>query len=356
MLNPSWIWPLLALLLVAACKRSVPPTADGVASDRPGSATTAQASTRTGPSASAHAQLQVPPPSASAAPSATTIPRVTAAAVAQPATPNKDAKGLPALCSLPPDSGRCLGLGYRYRHDAATGLCRPFVYGLCEGNANNFFTLAECQATCRGSQPNYDACQVASDCEIGPALLHPAASECCWSEAAERYELIAYAKRYAATLRVDCSATHCAAFPTVETPPTEEERARVPAGDPLQSNPALHVAVQTRKYFVPVCEHHECALLDIRESNLNACTRDSDCRLRDGAECCSGSDGRGIVAISKTGTLEHLSCAPGQRCPRETPLISHSLQAKCVERHCQVVAVRPSWRQLFGNGAPDAGF
>ncbi|MEO6602280.1 MAG: hypothetical protein ABIQ16_20530, partial [Polyangiaceae bacterium] len=127
---------------------------------------------------------------------------------------------------------------------------------------------------------------------------------------------------------------------------------RVPAGDPLQSNPALNVAVQTRKYFVPVCEHHECALMDIRESKLSACTRDSDCRLRDGAECCAGSDGHGIVAIAKGRALEQLTCTPGQRCPQETPLISRSLQAKCIDRQCEVVAIRPSWRQLFDNGAP----
>lgn len=37
---------------------------------------------------------------------------------------------------------------FRYYYDAASGRCNPFTYSGCGGNANNFQSLASCQATC----------------------------------------------------------------------------------------------------------------------------------------------------------------------------------------------------------------
>jgi hypothetical protein len=37
-----------------------------------------------------------------------------------------------------------------------TGQCEPFIYGGCEGNANNFETLAECERAC----PPPDVCDL----------------------------------------------------------------------------------------------------------------------------------------------------------------------------------------------------
>ena len=35
-------------------------------------------------------------------------------------------------------------------YNVETGLCEQFVYGGCDGNANNFATREECEATCGG--------------------------------------------------------------------------------------------------------------------------------------------------------------------------------------------------------------
>ena len=52
------------------------------------------------------------------------------------------------ICQLPPDPGPCDGICPRWFFNAETGQCEMFVWGCCEGNANNFETLKECQAAC----------------------------------------------------------------------------------------------------------------------------------------------------------------------------------------------------------------
>jgi hypothetical protein len=61
-------------------------------------------------------------------------------------------------CDLPADPGPCEGLCERWHFDAASGLCEEFTWGCCEGNANNFVTQLQCQASC--------ACELPMD--IGP--------------------------------------------------------------------------------------------------------------------------------------------------------------------------------------------
>ena len=45
--------------------------------------------------------------------------------------------------------GRCKAYFERFYHDKATKECKPFVYGGCGGNKNNFKTLEECQKNCK---------------------------------------------------------------------------------------------------------------------------------------------------------------------------------------------------------------
>src|SRR5262245_5716352 len=52
------------------------------------------------------------------------------------------------ICELPADPGPCDAAIPRWYHDATAGTCAQFVYGGCGGNANNFATLAECEAGC----------------------------------------------------------------------------------------------------------------------------------------------------------------------------------------------------------------
>ncbi|CAN7939881.1 unnamed protein product, partial [Ixodes hexagonus] len=75
-------------------------------------------------------------------------------------------------CSLPKKVGPCRASVPRYYFDATTGKCEPFTYGGCEGNANNFHTLKQCQRTCKApalgrslsEEPDFDeACTPTAD-------------------------------------------------------------------------------------------------------------------------------------------------------------------------------------------------
>jgi len=59
-------------------------------------------------------------------------------------------------CSLPPDPGPCDGLCPSWYHDAATGECREFTWGCCEGNPNRFPTREECERVCGDCVPPGD--------------------------------------------------------------------------------------------------------------------------------------------------------------------------------------------------------
>ncbi|MEE6466571.1 hypothetical protein FKM82_006997 [Ascaphus truei] len=53
-----------------------------------------------------------------------------------------------AICLLPPDDGPCRALISRYYYDRYTQTCQEFFYGGCNGNANNFFSLDDCEKSC----------------------------------------------------------------------------------------------------------------------------------------------------------------------------------------------------------------
>ncbi|XP_053908848.1 kunitz-type protease inhibitor 2 [Cuculus canorus] len=52
------------------------------------------------------------------------------------------------LCSLPRASGDCRAWIPRWWFNASSGVCQSFVYGGCDGNANNFNTEQECRERC----------------------------------------------------------------------------------------------------------------------------------------------------------------------------------------------------------------
>ena len=52
------------------------------------------------------------------------------------------------ICSLPPKTGPCRAQIPRYYHNIETGECETFIYGGCQGNANNFRTKEECEEKC----------------------------------------------------------------------------------------------------------------------------------------------------------------------------------------------------------------
>ncbi|XP_010289639.1 PREDICTED: kunitz-type protease inhibitor 2, partial [Phaethon lepturus] len=52
------------------------------------------------------------------------------------------------LCSLPKAVGPCRASMLRWWFNVTGGSCQSFVFGGCEGNANNFPTERECQESC----------------------------------------------------------------------------------------------------------------------------------------------------------------------------------------------------------------
>ena len=52
------------------------------------------------------------------------------------------------ICLLPLDDGPCRARIPSYYYDRYTQSCREFMYGGCEGNANNFETLEACNEAC----------------------------------------------------------------------------------------------------------------------------------------------------------------------------------------------------------------
>ncbi|XP_052506420.1 trophoblast Kunitz domain protein 1-like [Budorcas taxicolor] len=60
----------------------------------------------------------------------------------------KNAASKPEFCLEPELKGPCKDQLTRYFYNATAGYCKPFVYGGCEGNKNNFQTLSDCLVTC----------------------------------------------------------------------------------------------------------------------------------------------------------------------------------------------------------------
>nr|CAB3262578.1 uncharacterized protein LOC100180559 [Phallusia mammillata] len=65
-------------------------------------------------------------------------------------TPNKVTKNLPARCLLPKKKGPCKGSLQHFYYNPETDKCQIFVYGGCQGNANNFEEAEECVSVCGG--------------------------------------------------------------------------------------------------------------------------------------------------------------------------------------------------------------
>ena len=158
---------------------------------------------------------------------------------------------LPDLCKLPQVSGPCDAAFPAYWHNPATGVCEPFIYGGCQGNANRFDTLAACQAACAGGSPEYDTCAQPADCTL-------ASVGCCGScdpvdsqafVAINRSHIDDYSKAK------NCNGANCGACPDVA---------------PIE---------RTSQYFIATCTSGQCAVLDIRQSALVSCTNNTECTL-----------------------------------------------------------------------------
>ena len=58
---------------------------------------------------------------------------------------------LSSPCFLPKENGPCRNDVLRYYFDSVASKCRPFIYGGCQGNPNNFLTEQDCLTACVSS-------------------------------------------------------------------------------------------------------------------------------------------------------------------------------------------------------------
>ncbi|XP_003379276.1 putative kunitz/Bovine pancreatic trypsin inhibitor domain protein [Trichinella spiralis] len=64
-------------------------------------------------------------------------------------------------CEMPKDPGPCRGHFERWYYDQNEAKCKPLIYGGCGGNANNFESLIGCQETC--TELDADVCKHPAD-------------------------------------------------------------------------------------------------------------------------------------------------------------------------------------------------
>jgi hypothetical protein len=217
------------------------------------------------------------------------------------------AGGEPSACFLNPDPGPCLASMPRYAFDGSTGLCLPFIYGGCDGNANNFETIESCYATCIGpGHSEAAACMTSLECTLIP-------SRCCGPcGEATLQNMVAVNTSHTTVVQAQPS---CAVIDCVPC-------------DPPSSNPWLGAT----------CHEGRCVAFDARQTELTACAEHADCRLRGGLGCCENcaASPEEFVALNRSANTEPLLCGGVPiLCDACTPAIPPGFSAFCTNGRCQ---------------------
>ena len=228
-------------------------------------------------------------------------------------------------CNAPPFTGTCEGLFPSWYHDPATGLCRPFIYGGCDGNANRYDSLEACQKACPGGNPDYDACKVPTDCVV-------AGTGCCGicdGPNITAHDLIAYNKNFAGFLQ-------CAGGGPLPAG-AGDPGAGVPAPIACAPCPLPPAGQGTLMYFVPNCVAGQCVVEDIRQSPITACMTANECKLRHGTGCCEGCSSADLISVRNDGSLEKLVCGSGPvGCPACAPPPADAIAVCQADGRCGV--------------------
>jgi Kunitz/Bovine pancreatic trypsin inhibitor domain len=232
--------------------------------------------------------------------------------------------GVSEACGALPDSGACDAYAPSWYNDASTGICRPFVYGGCGGNANRYPTLAACQKACPGGNPNYDSCKLPSDCLV-------TGTGCCGicdSANITVHDLIAYNKQYAG---LQCGlALDVAAGGSASSGVGAPIIACAPCAAPLPGQGTL-------QYFVPDCVAGQCVVDDLRTSPVTACKTANECKLRHGTSCCEGCGASDLISVRNDGSFEKLVCGGGAvACPACVPAPAQAIATCNPEGRCDI--------------------
>jgi hypothetical protein len=212
--------------------------------------------------------------------------------------------GAADVCELPADPGQCLALFSRYYYDPNTEDCRPFDYGGCDGNENNFESRAACLARCSLGKDR-TACESPAECTLVDAVCCACGATLAEVTAVNR----SYDEEFPGILR--CPELPCA-----------------PCPEPGYS-----------KWLAATCDSGHCVAFDARENPITECVDDADCVLRGGLDCCGcGSD---IVSVNRGFDLEQLFCAEGGCAADCAPNIPPDSHAICRQGRCDITVVLP---------------
>jgi len=95
-------------------------------------------------------------------------------------------------------------------------------------------------------------------------------------------------------------------------------------------------------YFGARCVGGQCQAFDVRQvPEFSACTKESDCTLRKGLDCCEcGSEAPWTaLSVSDASALKAAVCVPHDACPNCLPAPPSNLAAVCSANHCEVAAI-----------------
>lgn len=70
----------------------------------------------------------------------------------------------PQVCGLPKERGPCDHYELRFYYNKEIGECKYFFYGGCEGNANNFAKVEDCEKACGAGKRWWELSKQSSIC------------------------------------------------------------------------------------------------------------------------------------------------------------------------------------------------
>lgn len=210
-----------------------------------------------------------------------------------------------SVCDLPKDPGPCDAAVWSFAFDSVSGVCVPFVYGGCSGNANRFATAEECYAACSGrGARDYASCDTASDCVFYGLGCCPGCA------ASSRFDLVAFNNSsFNDWFASKCTgARNCPACPDF----------------PAQR-------------FWASCDSGHCIANDLQESPLGACSQSSDCVLRNDLNCCERCSASGAPSVVNANLASATLCQDtGVPCPDCVPQHEPNTVPVCVNSRCAV--------------------
>jgi hypothetical protein len=207
-------------------------------------------------------------------------------------------------CSLAKDPGPCEAAITAYAFNSALGLCEPFVYGGCQGNANRFATAQECYAVCAGHGGyDYAGCKSSADCRL-------LGQTCC----------------------LDCSSANLADWVAVNSA-SYLDWYQTTCGGTSNCSPCQ---VGNTNFWAS-CEAGHCVVSNLKDSPLYSCSQNSDCVLRNNLNCCEGCGSTDPPLSVNVIQASMILCQGGVTGCIECDRSHYGYAASCINSRCTTV-------------------